>query len=126
MNTDQLLEAIVNAIGDAKGLNISVLDVREMTVVTDYMVIVTGNSSRHVKSISRTIVQNLTDARRKPIGLEGEQFAQWILIDYGDVVVHVMDAANREFYSLESIWKVSLKESVVKEAETGTASMTVD
>lgn len=126
MNTDQLLEAIVNAIGDAKGLNISVLDVREMTVVTDYMVIVTGNSSRHVKSISRTIVQNLTDARRKPIGVEGEQFAQWILIDYGDVVVHVMDAANREFYSLESIWKVSLKESVVKEAETGTASMTVD
>lgn len=126
MNTDQLLEAIVNAIGDAKGLNISVLDVREMTVVTDYMVIVTGNSSRHVKSISRTIVQNLTDARRKPIGLEGEQFAQWILIDYGDVVVHVMDAANREFYSLESIWKVSLKESVVKEAEAGAASMTVD
>lgn len=126
MNTDQLLEAIVNAIGDAKGLNISVLDVREMTVVTDYMVIVTGNSSRHVKSISRTIVQNLTDARRKPIGLEGEQFAQWILIDYGDVVVHVMDAANREFYSLESIWKVSLKESVAKDAEVDMAGMTVD
>lgn len=126
MNTDQLLEAIVNAIGDAKGLNISVLDVREMTVVTDYMVIVTGNSSRHVKSISRTVVQNLTDARRKPIGLEGEQFAQWILIDYGDVIVHVMDAATREFYSLESIWKVSLNESVAKDAEAGTASMPVN
>lgn len=126
MNTDQLLEAIVNAIGDAKGLNISVLDVREMTVVTDYMVIVTGNSSRHVKSISRTVVQNLTDARRKPLGLEGEQFAQWILIDYGDVVVHVMDAATREFYSLESIWKVSLKEPVAKDAEGGTASMLVN
>ena len=126
MNTDQLLEAIVNAIGDAKGLNISVLEVREMTVVTDYMVIVTGNSSRHVKSISRTVVQNLTDARRKPIGLEGEQFAQWILIDYGDVIVHVMDAATREFYSLESIWKVSLKESVAKDAEAGTASMPVN
>ena len=110
MKTDQLLQLIVDSIGDAKGRNISVLDVREITYVTDYMVIVSGTSSRHVKAIMKNVVSSLADNRRKPSGIEGEQFAQWILVDYGDVVVHVMDIATREFYNLESLWKGSLKE----------------
>lgn len=99
----------MEAIGNAKGLNISVLDVQELTDISDHMVIVTGSSTRHVKSIMNTVVDELRECRYKPIGVEGEQYAQWILLDYGDVLVHVMTAETREFYNLERLWKHTLK-----------------
>ena len=109
MNSENILEAIIESVGNAKGLNISVLDVKEATDMTDFIVIVTGSSNRHVKSIMRTVVDELRDASMKPIGLEGEQYAQWILIDYNDVIVNVMLAETREFYDLESLWEETLK-----------------
>lgn len=99
----------MEAIGNAKGLNISVLDVQEMTDISDHMIIVTGSSNRHVKAIMNTVVDELREFRSKPIGIEGEQYAQWILLDYGDVLVHIMTAETREFYNLERLWKHTLK-----------------
>ena len=119
MNIDTLLESIVDAIGDAKGLNIQVMNVQELTDITDYMVIVTGSSNRHVKSISHTIIQNLTDLGRKTASVEGEEHAQWILLDYTDVVVHVMLAETREFYDLERLWNRTLTRPAAAKSNNG-------
>ena len=99
----------MEAIGDAKGLNISLLDVREMTDITDYMIIVTGSSNRHVKSIMKTVVAQLRDQGCRPVGIEGELYGQWILLDFSDALVHVMVADVREFYDLENLWKSTLR-----------------
>lgn len=112
MESDQILQPIVNSIEEAKGLNIQILDVRELTDVTDHMVVVSGTSVRHVKSIMKTIVERLTDLGSKPNGVEGEQHSQWILLDYSSVIVHVMLAETREFYDLERLWDRTLKNSV--------------
>ncbi len=109
MESNHILEPIMEAIGNAKGMNINVLDVRDMTDVTDYMVIVTGSSNRHVKSIMKTVIQELRVVGRKPIGVEGEQYAQWILLDYSDVILHIMITEAREFYDLERLWQETLK-----------------
>lgn len=111
MNSSQILEAVIAAIGNAKGLNISVLDVQDLTDIADHMVIVTGTSNRHVKSIMNSVFRALRGAGQKPTGIEGEQHAQWILLDYGDVLVHVMTAETREFYNLERLWKHTLRTS---------------
>ena len=110
MKSNDILERIIEAVGNAKGLNISVMDVRELTDISDYMVIVTGSSNRHVKSIMQTVMRELRDSDCKPIGIEGEDYAQWILLDFTDVLVHVMLAETREFYNLERLWKDTLKE----------------
>ena len=111
MELNEILQPIVESIEDAKGLNIQVLDVQELTDVTDHMVIVSGSSVRHVKSIMKSIVGRLTDLGCKPNGLEGEQHAQWILLDYSAVVVHIMLNETRDFYDLERLWNRILKQS---------------
>lgn len=113
MNPEKLLESIIDSIGNAKGLNIAVLDVRRSTDITDYFVIVTGSSNRHVKSISRTVIDELRDRGVRPLGVEGEQYSHWILLDFCDVLVNVMLAETREFYDLESLWDVTLNDTAV-------------
>ena len=109
MKTSELLELIINAIEDAKGINLITLDVRELTDVTDYFVVVTGSSTRHSRAIMNSVLDSLRDHKCRPIGVEGEQYNQWILLDYTDVVVHIMLTETREFYDLERHWEASLK-----------------
>lgn len=109
MNAEELLENTIEAIGNAKGLNLSVIDVRRMTDMMDYMVIVTGTSNRHVKAILRSVTNELRQKERRPAGIEGEDYGNWILVDFIDVVVHIMDEDAREFYGLERLWQESLK-----------------
>ncbi len=111
MDSNDILQPIVDSIEDAKGLHPEVLDVRELTDVTDYMIVVSGTSVRHVKSIMKMIVERLAAQGRKPLGLEGERHAQWILLDYSSVVVHLMLAEARDFYDLERLWNRTLKKS---------------
>ncbi len=111
MNLKDILQPIVDSIEDAKGLNVQVLDVRELTDVTDHMVVVSGSSVRHVKSIMKSIMERLANLGCKPNGLEGEQHAQWILLDYSSVIVHIMLAETRDFYDLERLWNRTLKNS---------------
>lgn len=107
MQTDELKTIARQALEDRKGLNIVEFDVRDMTSVTDFMVIASGTSDRHVKSLADAVVVACKQAGVQPLGVEGEREGEWVLVDLGDVVVHVMQPRTREFYALEKLWSVT-------------------
>lgn len=104
MRVSQVRHLILDALDDAKARDPVVLDVRKIAVFTDYMVIVTGTSNRHVTAVADNVVKKLRAQGRRPTGVEGMEGGDWVLIDYGDVVVHVMRAQTRDFYNLEKLW----------------------
>ena len=106
LSTDELQALAVNALEDLKAVDVRVLDVQELTSITDRMIIASGTSSRHVKSLADHVALKAKQAGNSPLGVEGEQNAEWILIDLGDVIVHVMLPETREFYALEKLWSV--------------------
>ena len=103
---DRLLNIVTDTIDDMKGVDLVVIDVRDMTSITDRMVIASGTSTRHVKSIADTVALKAKQGGFPALGVEGAQAAEWVLIDLGDVVVHIMTPAIREFYALEKLWAV--------------------
>jgi len=104
MNSEELLKVVVDALEERKASDIVVLDVAKKTSVTDYMVIATGTSSRQVKSAAENIVEKSKQAGVMPLGTEGELQGEWVLVDLGDVVAHVMQRETRDFYKLEKLW----------------------
>jgi ribosome-associated protein len=107
MNSEQLSELVVDALDDIKGQDIVKLDVRDMTTVTDYMVVASGTSSRHVQALVENVAEKASAAGHKPIGVEGESGGEWVLLDLQDTLVHVMLPKVREFYNLEKLWSLS-------------------
>ena len=105
-HTDKLLALVIDALEDLKGVDIRVMDVSRLTSITDRMVIASGTSSRHVKSMANNVARETKQAGFQALGIEGEQVAEWVLVDLGDVVVHVMLPKIREFYALEKLWLV--------------------
>jgi ribosome-associated protein len=105
MHSEVLLEVVSKAIDDLKGQEIRVLDVRELTSITDYMVIVSGTSDRHVKSLADHVIDRAKDAGASTGGIEGGGGSGWVLVDLFDVVVHVMLPSVRDFYALERLWE---------------------
>ncbi len=99
-----LADIAVAALEDMKAVNIKVLDVRKMTHVTDVMIVASGTSDRHVKSIANRVVERCQKAGHRLLGLEGDREGEWILVDLQDVIVHVMLTRIREFYGLEKLW----------------------
>jgi ribosome-associated protein len=104
MNSEQLSQLIIDALEDVKGRDIVRLDVRDMTTVTDYMVIASGTSSRHVKALVDNVAAKARESGHKPIGVEGEEGGEWVLLDLQDALVHVMLPRVRDFYNLEKLW----------------------
>ena len=103
---DKLLALVIDALEELKGVDIRVLDVRGLTSITDRMVVASGTSTRHVKSLAVNVARKTREAGFRALGVEGEQAAEWVLVDLGDVVVHVMMPSVREFYALEKLWSV--------------------
>ena len=110
MNTDDLRVLAKQALEDLKAEDIIELDVRDKTSVADYLFIASGNSNRHVKSIANNVIAEAKHSGQQPLGVEGELEAEWVLVDLGDVIVHVMQQQIREFYDLESLWRVTAEE----------------
>ncbi|WP_353570566.1 ribosome silencing factor [Candidatus Albibeggiatoa sp. nov. BB20] len=104
MQPEQLLEIVNLALEDLKAQDIKVLDVREMSSVTDIMVIASGTSTRQVSSIARNVEEEAKKNGVRAIGSEGLDIGEWALVDLGDVVVHVMLPTVRDFYQLEKLW----------------------
>jgi ribosome-associated protein len=106
MSAADLKEVVVTALEAIKGHNIQVLDVRNLTDVADYMVIASGTSNRQVKALAKEVIEQCKVAGYRPLGVEGELHGEWILVDIGDVVTHIMLPQVRAFYNLEKLWNV--------------------
>ena len=104
METEDLVKLAIDALEDIKAQDISVIDVRDLNNITDVMIIASGTSRRQVVSIARNVAEKAKAAGVMPIGSEGEVAGEWVLVDLGDVVVHVMQPSIREFYQLERLW----------------------
>jgi ribosome-associated protein len=103
-DSSELVALATAALDDMKARDVRVLDVSRLTSITDYMVIASGTSRRHVQSIAERLVERAKAAGHPPVGIEGADAAEWVLVDLGDVVVHVMQPETREFYKLENLW----------------------
>ena len=106
MKNDELKQLAIDSLENLKAEDITVLDVQGKTTVTDWLVIATGSSSRHVKSLANIVATDAKNAGHTPLGSEGEIEGEWVLVDLGDVVVHVMQRQVREYYDLESLWSI--------------------
>src|SRR6187399_2586063 len=113
-----LVKTVAAALDDMKAVNVKVLDVRPVTDVADCMILASGNSDRHVRSIADRVVERAKAAGFRPMGVEGQRDAEWVLVDLNDVIVHVMLPRVREFYALENLWE----RPVAKSPETKTGS----
>lgn len=105
-STDVLLQSVREAVAELKAQDVIEIDVRGKTSVCDYMVVASGTSTRHVKSIAEEVVKFAKRLDCQPLGVEGEREAEWVLVDLGDVVVHIFLPRVREFYALERLWTV--------------------
>jgi ribosome-associated protein len=102
-----LKTVVTNALSDMKALEIKVLDVRGLTDIADFMVIASGTSDRHVRSVAQRVVEKTKQAGFRPHGVEGQKDSDWVLIDLNEMIVHVMLPRVREFYGLEKLWDMT-------------------
>ena len=117
LQSQAIKKLAINALEDLKAENIVVLDVSARASFTDTMIFASGNSSRHVSSIGGSVVEAAKAAGTPPLGVEGQDVGEWMLVDLGDAIVHVMLPATREFYDLEKLWSEELIEASEDSAE---------
>lgn len=105
MKNEKLKDFVVNQLEEIKAKDIKVIELPDDNTIADYMVICSGTSSRHVKSIAILLIKALKERDTPPIGIEGEDASEWVLVDCGDVIVHVMQPTTRDYYQLEKLWE---------------------
>ncbi|MCK5818408.1 MAG: ribosome silencing factor [Psychromonas sp.] len=111
MRNKELKPLLIDKITDMKAKEITIIDVTHSSDVTDAMIICTGNSKRHVQSIAEQTALTAKKAGSPAIGIEGLDASEWVLVDLGDVILHVMQNETRQFYQLEKLWNTPLNEN---------------
>jgi ribosome-associated protein len=106
VSSEELADLVVDWLDDIKAQDIVKLDVRDMTTVTDFMIVASGTSSRHVQALVENVAVKAKESGHKPTGIEGEEGGEWVLLDLQDALVHVMLPKVREFYNLEKLWSL--------------------
>ena len=109
--TKKLTDLVIAALEDLKAFNIQTLDVTALTSITDVMIIASGRSNRQVKALADKVKEKIKEAGLSVLGIEGELEAEWVLVDAGDVVVHIMQPATRAYYQLEKLWSTETSAS---------------
>lgn len=104
---EEMKLAVVDALEDIKAFDITVMDVRQMTTLTSYMIVASGNSTRQCKAIADNVREKLKEKGVDARGIEGEKDGEWVLVDLGEIVIHVMVPATRAYYNLEQLWSES-------------------
>ncbi len=105
MNPEHLQEDVLEALKDLKAIDIKILDVKDLTSLTDTMIICSGRSNRHVKSLAENVIKKAKSLKLSYIRSEGQKEGEWVIIDLADIIIHVMQPATREFYRLEDLWE---------------------
>ncbi|WP_372872533.1 ribosome silencing factor [Shewanella sp.] len=105
MQSELLKQFVVDKVGDLKARDLVVLDVSKQSEITDYMVICSGTSKTHVRAIAENLMSKAREAGIEILGSEGKDASEWVLVDLGDVIVHVMQDQTRDFYQLEKLWQ---------------------
>jgi len=121
LNSKKLAKLVEEALDDLKGQDIKTINVKQLTEITDYMVIATGRSNTHAKALADAVVQQVKQAGVKPVGVEGKLQSEWVLVDVGDVVVHIMLAPVRALYNLEDLWNFQLEDNKSESASRSQA-----
>ncbi|MEY2666297.1 MAG: hypothetical protein RLZZ384_468 [Pseudomonadota bacterium] len=106
MQTEALLKLVESILEERKAHNMTVLDVRGKTSFTDYMIVVTGTSNRHIKALCDYVEIGVKEKGFHPLGMEGDITSDWVLLDLGDVIIHAMTDQAREYYQIEKLWSV--------------------
>lgn len=107
MDSVKLKDNILEILDDQKAIDVALLNVKELTDVTDWFVICTGRSNRHTKAIADKLIERMKELGEVPLSVEGKETGYWILLDFIDVVIHVMQAEARDFYEIEKLWTQS-------------------
>ncbi len=117
LNENDVKELVIDALDDLKAFDVVCIDVGEKTQITDFMIVASGTSNRHVKSIAANVVSEAKEEGLELIGIEGLDQGEWVLIDLNAVIVHVMQPQVREFYDIESLWNFSVEQKRQKEID---------
>lgn len=112
MNSDKIKQQVVAALEDVKGVDINVINIKDVSDFADYMVVASGTSDTHVKALARTAADNLREQGVKPLNVNGDDIGEWVLVDFGDVVLHVMRPEVRDYYDLEKLWDEDVRNLV--------------
>jgi ribosome-associated protein len=118
MQNEKVIELAVASLEDLKAKNIEILDVREKSSVTDYMVVCSGTSKRHVMSIATKVEDELKESSVQSLSSEGHKGGDWVIVDLSDVVIHVLTEEARELYDLEKLWRFDMKPEAIIEEST--------
>ncbi len=117
MQSSEFKQLAEDALDDLKASDVVALDVTGFTSITDYMLIASGRSDRHVRSIADSVIDKAKEVGQPVLGVEGHEYGEWVLVDLGDVVVHVMQPRARDFYKLEDLWGMDDKSGRPTDAE---------
>ena len=107
MAIKKLLDVVLTSLDNGKATDVDIFDVKKITSMADYILIASGNSRRQVNALADKLIQNVKENKFETLGVEGKAEGEWVLVDLGDIIVHIMHPSSREYYQLEKLWRNS-------------------